>query len=105
MKVGVDLEQIKRFKLPKTSSLIKKIFSTKEIDYCFAKQKPEQHLAARFAAKEAFFKASGKKTSYKKVEVRNNKQGKPFLFVNGKKTGLLSLSHSSTHAVAFLVLQ
>ena len=54
--VGVDIEDIGRFrKLDQKSSgvFLKKVYTKNELDYCFQKSVPAQHLAVRFAGKEA----------------------------------------------------
>jgi len=113
--VGVDIESIGRFK--KTdgagdSAFLNKIFTTAEIDYCFSLPQPAQHLAARYAAKEAVIKALAtlKKTglSYKDIEVINDKDGAPSARI--RKAGFdaldikLSLSHAGGQAIAFTVV-
>ena len=59
--VGTDLAQVERFhKFLKTGSrVVERVFSTEERTYALAKKDPAPHLAARFAAKEAFLKALG----------------------------------------------
>ncbi len=59
--VGVDIIDIPRIKklLEKGDSFLEKVFHEKEIDYSLTKHRREIHLAARFASKEAFFKALG----------------------------------------------
>ena len=58
--VGIDIEEISRFRkysLEKDGHFLKSIFSENELNYCYNKKCPEKHLAARFCAKEAFFKS------------------------------------------------
>lgn len=61
VKCGTDIIEIKRIKnsIEKLGDkFIKKIFTEKEISYCENKKNQKyQHYAARFAAKEAAFKA------------------------------------------------
>ena len=106
MRIGVDVEQVRRFrKFKRSSAFVRRYYSPHEIAYCYSKPHPFLHLAARFAAKEAYFKASGSKTSFSKIEVRNGASGKPFLWVNGKKsTAQVSLSHSPHCAFAAVAL-
>ncbi len=42
-----------------SSRFLERWFTSNEIDYCQSKAHPEQHFAARLAAKEAVFKALG----------------------------------------------
>jgi holo-[acyl-carrier protein] synthase len=78
-----------------------------------------EHLAARFAAKEAALKALGtgwsKGIGWTDIEVVKDGAGKPLLNITGKaaeiaiKQGItkwhLSLSHISTHAVASVIAE
>ena len=110
--IGIDIIEIKRIQQAVKvhgSKFLKKLFTEHELAYCNKKGKfrfPE--LAARFAAKEAYTKALGTGMSgihFKKIEVRNDKKGKPFLAVNGKvlRKVFLTLSHSHEFAVAMVV--
>lgn len=109
--IGVDLELVARFEgLKKTSPLIKKVFTATEIKYCFSKRHPAQHLAARFAAKEAAMKAlkgSFTPLDYKKISVESG-SGAPRLSLPAKFRGYeaeLSLSHAGEYAIAFVIIQ
>ena len=58
--VGIDIESIARFEnlqYEQNKAFYNKVFTKKEISYCLRRGKPSQHFAARFAAKEAVFKA------------------------------------------------
>ncbi|MCD6422801.1 MAG: holo-ACP synthase [Elusimicrobia bacterium] len=102
--IGIDIEEIKRFSKP-SKRLLEKIFTKKELNYCLKKAKPQMHLAARFAVKEAVIKATGdKKIALKEIEVKNSKNGRPYVFVKGKKGKfLVSISHTDKNAVAVVV--
>jgi len=96
-----------------------RLFTPAEIAYCERKRYPAQHYAARFAAKEAFLKAlnTGLRNglSWKDVEVRHSVGGAPELVLSGEARELaeqrgiektfLSLSHTSSLAVASVVLE
>ncbi len=109
--IGIDIVEIKR--LEKTSkkwkkAFLEKIYTARELKYSLAKRFPAQHLAARFAAKEAIFKALGEVTSHfvgwKNIEILNDAHGKPVVHWHGdakkilksKKIqgALVSLSHT-----------
>lgn len=127
--IGVDIESISRFKnqnratrgrvAPKKgqnadvgSSFLNKIFTGAELDYCFSCSEPAQHLAARFAGKEAVIKAlSGLNRSgagYKDIEITNDDSGVPSAKISKPGFGdldiKLSLSHSRQEAIAFAVV-
>jgi holo-[acyl-carrier protein] synthase len=95
------------------------LFTPREIAYCEAKRYPARHFAARFAAKEAVFKALGEDVSrgqrWREVEIYNEGTGKPRVLLHGG-TGdlargrhidavLLSLSHTAELAAATVVLE
>lgn len=98
-------------------NFINKIYTKKEIEYCESKKKAKyQHYAARFAAKEAIFKAvskllSGKyEISWQNAEIINLEDGKPVVnFINTNINEKIedidiSISHSKEYAVATIVL-
>jgi holo-[acyl-carrier protein] synthase len=111
--VGVDIESISRFqKAEAASSFLNKIFTAGEMDYCFSCSAPAQHLAARFAGKEAIVKAlaglNRAGLSYNDIEISNDINGVPSAKI--RKSGFddlqikLSLSHAKDMAIAFAVV-
>ena len=91
--IGVDLEEVSRvervFSSPKA---LARVFTAHEIAYCQPKRRRFQHLAVRFAAKEAVFKALGTGLSgglhWTDAEVRNEPSGKPHLLLSGPAKAL-----------------
>ena len=61
MKLGTDLVEVERIaaKIGKEQGFRELVFSPGEIQYCESRTYKFEHYAARFAAKEAFFKALG----------------------------------------------
>lgn len=61
MRLGVDICSIPRLRraLDRSPQLLEELFSADEITYCSGLPRPEMHLAARWAAKEACLKAFG----------------------------------------------
>ena len=114
----IDTARIERY-LSGNTLLKDRLFSKKEQEYCDSKGKPAEHYAARFAAKEAFFKALG--TGYRygmafhEIAVLNDELGKPFVELSGKakeyvkEKGIhnvhISLSHLKDIACAYVVLE
>lgn len=108
--VGVDIVEIKRLKkaIKKwDDAFLNRVFTQKELEYSHSKKFPYQHLAGRFAAKEAVFKAlETANLDFKEIEIINNKHGKPYCklhaLVKGikNKTILISISHGKEYAVA-----
>ena len=112
--IGVDIIEIPRIKKAYErwgDSFLRKIYSRAEIDYCMRKKLPFTSLAARFAAKEACFKALSQAgihiTLWHGIEVSRSLNGRPGLVVP-KAKGLtlhLSLSHLRELAVAMVVVE
>lgn len=105
-KIGVDIVKIDRIEkaILRNDNFKNKIFSKKEIDYCESKIKKFESYAARFAAKEAYFKTGGI-AEYNEIEILNSENGKPELYIkNIKINGDISLSHDGDYAIAYLIL-
>ena len=115
IKCGVDIIEISRVKESIESlgeKFINRVFTEKEIEYCESKKNQKyQHYAARFAAKEAVFKALSWKLEdkyaicWKDIEVVDDKQGRPSLNIIGMNLNDIenidiSLSHCKEYAVA-----
>jgi len=108
LKTGVDIVSVKRIKNAYDKfgdKFVKKILTTKEIESLNKRGDFFAYLSGRFAAKEAIYKAYGDKNlSWQQVEVLNDKDGSPVVFINGKEVSLsLSISHEKEFAVAFAV--
>ncbi len=112
---GTDIIEISRIKesIEKNGkAFLERVFTENEIEYCESKKKQKyQHYAARFAAKEAAFKALswkiGDKYSvcWKDFEVINTEQGRPTLKIIGVDLKDIedidiSISHCKEYAVA-----
>ena len=116
--VGTDIIEIERIRRAVQSKHFKKkVFTEKEKIYCESRGlQSAASYAARFAAKEAFFKALGTGifTSLNEVEILNDAAGKPEIFLYGKAKSfaaelhvqkiLVSLSHCRDYATAFVTL-
>ena len=59
--IGLDLLEIERMEraLARRPNLASRLFHRGELEYSHGRARPEQHLAARFCAKEAVSKALG----------------------------------------------
>lgn len=116
---GTDIIEIERVKESIENlgeKFLERVYTKKEIEYCESKKKQKyQHYAARFAAKEALFKAISWKLEdkyeicWKDIEVLNNKQGRPELKVIGVDLKNIenidiSISHCKSYAVANVVV-
>lgn len=119
--IGTDIIEVERVaeKITKNTGFKALVFSAAEIIYCESKPNKYEHFAARFAAKEAFFKALGtgwiNGTAFNEIEIRNTLTGKPEIYFIGKtattiiemKLGKISvsLSHLKTMAVAVVIIE
>jgi holo-[acyl-carrier protein] synthase len=119
---GVDVVEIPRFR-----SIIERlkdrftdrVFTENEQKFCREHRDPIPHFAARFAAKEALFKAVGtgwaKGVTWLDVEVQREGQDAPTMMLHGEAQRLsaakgahrihLSLSHTEQWAVATVILE
>ena len=112
--VGTDIIEISRVKKlidSKEKNALKSIFTLREIEYCEARKVSKyQSYAARFAAKEAIYKALSdfvpKNYKFIDFEVVNNEKGKPEVCLGFEISGLesieISLSHCKEYAVAYV---
>lgn len=107
---GVDITEVRRLHQAVEKwgeDFLRRVFTETELKNAKSRMTSSyyQHLAGRFAAKEAVFKAMGDpKLGWKEVQIINDKQGKPHCQILGKKgTGIdvhVSISHVKTYAVA-----
>jgi len=106
--IGIDITEVSRLRTAVEkwgASFSQRIFTESELALAATKVNKYQHLAGRFAAKEAIFKAAGDaKIGFKDIEIFNDKAGKPYCkFRNGKGRNItvnVSISHVKTYAVA-----
>lgn len=110
--IGCDIEEIFRFeKFLDKENYLKKIYTENEIEelntFSNTRRKME-FLASRYAVKEAMSKALGVGISghfsFRDVEVKKDKLGKPYIIYGDYKTHL-TISHTKTTAVAFVILE
>lgn len=117
--LGIDIIEIDRIK--KSIELygerfLNKVFTPEEIRYCSSKFNKFQHFAARFAAKEAVYKAlaSGWQAGlrWKDIEIQNDAAGMPSINTSGKLKSFLtddtqlriSLSHSKNYVTSVAII-
>jgi holo-[acyl-carrier protein] synthase len=93
---------------------LQRVFTPAELDYCHGRKRQTEHLAGRFAAKEAVLKLLGTGWQggirWTDIEVRNDPAGRPVVRLTGRcrqiadERGfaniLVSISHIRTHAIA-----
>ena len=119
-KCGIDIIEISRVRESIESlgeNFLNKIYTKKEIEYCESKGKSKyQHYAARFAVKEATFKALSEmiddkySITWKDIETINDEQGRPKVDILVVKSNRIienidvSISHCKEYAIANVVV-
>ncbi len=116
---GTDIVALGKFRKRLDPQLIDELFLPDEQSYCHTQARPWENFAARFAAKEATFKALGaglqQGLRWHDVEVVRHPDGPVSLRLHGLAARLaadqgvtashLSLTHSSDFAVATVILE
>ncbi len=119
--LGNDVLDVARMRaeLARDAGLADDLFTPAEIAYCSSQRYPERHYAARFAAKEALFKALrvrfGAAPPWREVEVVRGPGGEPGLILHGRVRALaaerhvarafVSLAHTTDVALASVLLE
>lgn len=108
--IGIDAAEVERFvALLSEPHALKKIYTPQELLYCLPRKNAAQHLAGRFAAKEAVYKAlagcSGARTlSHLEIEIVRERSGAPTVRIHRSKLReqnvLVSISHTKELGVA-----
>lgn len=117
--VGTDIVEIARIaRSLRRPAFACAVFSGEEQRFCDAQARPDQHYAARFAAKEAFLKAVRRGVldgvALDEIEVTRAPDAAPAfrlgpsaaaaLAAAGGREAILSLSHDGGMALAFVVV-
>ncbi len=117
--IGVDVAEVDRIQAlieRYGDRFLQRVFTANEIDYCGPKASAADNYAARFATKEAVFKATGlglnRGMHWRDIEVRNDEHGKPSVRLSGVTAKIfegkrvhLSLSHAGNIAIAMVVVE
>ncbi len=110
--MGVDIIEVRRLRgaIEKWGQgFLQRVFTKRELNNAKNHSSLYQHLAGRFAAKEAVFKALGDTgLNWKDGQILNDKRGKPYCAIlNGRGRNMqvhLSISHVKNYAVANAVI-
>lgn len=122
LSIGIDIVEVYRIResIARTPRFAERVYTTAEREYCEGKGvAAAQSYAARFAAKEAFLKALKTgwrgKITWHDIEVVSGEDGVPDLAITGEAAVILkergadrvhiSLSHTTDHAVAQVILE
>ena len=118
--IGIDIVDIHEMERSvQETGFQQKVFSNAELDAVKQYRSKTEHLAGKFAAKEAFMKAIGagirQEVWFTQIEVLNDAAGKPYIRTSGEaekrleESGStqvhLSISHSAGVAVAVVILE
>lgn len=117
--IGIDIIEIERIQQSVEKfgdRFLNKIFTKTELDYSLSKKNKFQHLAARFAAKEAIAKALqtgwNEDFSWQNINISNEKNGMPKAELSGKllkflgdnKALKITMSHSEHYVTCFAII-
>ena len=114
MGLGVDVQEVAAFEDHAAGSeraFLQRVFTPRELEWCRSMPHPAQHLAARFAAKEAVIKALAPfaAASFEQIEIERDDDGRPSARLSLDGPGAfavrLSLSHSDTQAMAAAIVE
>jgi len=117
--IGIDIIEIERIAKSVErfgDHFLNKIFTKRELEYSLSKKNKNQHLAARFAAKEAIAKALrtgwSKGFRWKDIDIYNEKSGLPKVDLKGNLKDFLgedkqlqiSMSHSENYVTCVAII-
>ena len=122
LSIGIDICEVYRIRetIARTPRFAERVYTANERVYCESKgSAAAQSYAGRFAAKEAFLKALKTgwrgKITWQDVEVVVDHDGVPTLNITGEARTILeergatrihlSISHTTDHAVAEVILE
>ncbi len=105
--IGIDIVDVARIAALTErhgERFLHKLFTDAEIAYGLGKRRGFESLAGRFAAKEAFMKARGRRLPWREIEVLSAPGGRPFISFRGKRHQGVSISHEKAYAIAVVTL-
>ena len=114
----VDVARIKELRERHGDRFLRRVYTEPELEYCLKRGAPDQHLAARFAAKEAVSKAFttgiGEHFAWKSIslalgarsqpEVELDDDGRDYLRQIGGDRISVSVSHTDNMAIAIAAI-
>jgi holo-[acyl-carrier protein] synthase len=120
--IGIDIIEVHRVRevMSRTPRFVERVYTVAERAYCDGRGVvAAQHYAARFAAKEAALKALqtgwAGGIAWQDIEVAAKDSGAPILLFHGRVLELyeesgaraahLSISHTTEHAIAQVILE
>jgi holo-[acyl-carrier protein] synthase len=117
--VGIDIVDLDGFRARLSDALVDELFLPGEVDHASSQARPWESYGARFAAKEAVFKALGAGLAdglrFRDVEVVRRASGEVEIRLQGRalqvasergvRSSRLSLAHSARSAVAVVIME
>ena len=108
--IGIDTVEISRMHdaAQTAERFMANTFTDAERSYCDSFADASTHYAGTFAAKEAVRKATGELSrSFRDIDIRRNKQGKPEVWTDGvhRATLHVSITHTTKDASAVAILE
>jgi holo-[acyl-carrier protein] synthase len=117
VRTGIDIVGVDRLRrlVEDHAEREREVFTAGELEYCNGKRRRYEHMAARFAAKEAVLKAFGtgirQRMRWTDVEVVSESNGRPRIVLDGavaayaERHGLCDLDVSLTHTEGLALAQ
>ena len=106
--IGIDIVEVARIERLRDvygDAFLRKVFTPEEAAYATGKKRWAESLAGRFAVKEAFMKAWGRRLPWRGIEVRPGDRGNPFVVFRGVRYDEVSISHERAFAVAVVRIE
>lgn len=95
--------------------IVDRLFTSRELAYCLGKRRCHEHMAVRFAAKEAVLKSFGtglgRRMRWTDVEISHGATGRPQVRLHGEvaawaeRRGLADLDVSLAHSAGLAIAQ
>ena len=117
--VGIDIVDLDDFRARLSDALVDELFLPGEVEHASSRARPWESYGARFAAKEAAFKALGAGLAdglrFRDVEVVRRPSGEVGIRLSGRALAVasekgvasnrVSLAHSGKSAVAVVIME
>jgi holo-[acyl-carrier protein] synthase len=104
--VGIDIVDVSRVAALQErygEKFLRKVYTEGEVLHGKTRRRSSETMAGKFAAKEAFMKAFGRRVPWRAVEVVSA-GGRPYILYEGDKFGDVSISHEREYAVAVVII-
>jgi holo-[acyl-carrier protein] synthase len=117
IRTGVDIVAVARVArlADDDARVLDEVFTPRELEYCRRRRRSFEHMAARFAAKEAVLKAFGtgigRRMRWTDVEIARERSGRPLVRLHGevaswaRRRGLVAVDVSLAHSAGLAVAQ